>query len=118
MTLHYSPDGKYVKVNDKVYPCATRATQCNGSCNATDNTSRSVACVAYIFRYATAQRCVCQAYRPRSFLEKLNSISCLEELYGFANRRKVLGVDLPKWTEEERRLILARKYALQKQHNG
>lgn len=52
---------------------------------------------------------------------KLAKIDCLEELYGFANRRKVLGISdenvLPKWTEEERRLILARKYELE-QKNG
>ena len=46
--------------------------------------------------------------------DKLKNVHTLEELYGFANRRKVLGVDLPKWTEEERRLILARKYELEK----
>jgi hypothetical protein len=46
--------------------------------------------------------------------DKLKNVHSLEELYGFANRRKVLGVDLPKWTEEERRLILARKYELEK----
>jgi hypothetical protein len=53
--------------------------------------------------------------------EKLAKIDCLEELYGFANRRKVLGISdeniLPKWTEDERRLILARKYELE-QKNG
>lgn len=53
--------------------------------------------------------------------EKLAKINCLQELYGFANRRKVLGISdeniLPKWTEEERRLILARKYELE-QKNG
>lgn len=114
MTLQFSKDRKYVKINGKVYPCATTATQCNANCNAADKTIRSVACVAHPFRGATLQRCVCQAYRPRSFLEKLNSIHSLEELYGFANRRKVLGVDLPKWTEEERRMILARKYELEK----
>ena len=52
---------------------------------------------------------------------KLAKINCLQELYGFANRRKVLGISdeniLPKWTEEERRLILARKYELE-QKNG
>ena len=50
--------------------------------------------------------------------DKLAKIHCLEELYGFANRRKVLGITdenlLPKWTEDERRMILARKYELQK----
>lgn len=51
---------------------------------------------------------------PETIGEKLATIHSLEELYGFANRRKVLGVDLPKWTEEERRMILARKYELEK----
>ena len=50
--------------------------------------------------------------------EKLAKINCIEELYGFANRRKVLGITddnlLPRWTENERRMILARKYELQK----
>lgn len=49
---------------------------------------------------------------------KLATIYCLQELYGFANRRKVLGITddkiAPKWTEDERRLILARKYELEK----
>jgi hypothetical protein len=49
-----------------------------------------------------------------TFSEKLSMIDCLDELYGFANRRKVLGVDLPKWTEDERRMILARKYELER----
>lgn len=48
-----------------------------------------------------------------TFSEKLAGIDCLDELYGFANRRRVLGVDLPKWTEDERRMILARKYELE-----
>lgn len=51
-----------------------------------------------------------------TFQEKLNSIHSLEELYGFANRRKVLGADLPKWSDDERRLILARKHELEKQN--
>lgn len=50
--------------------------------------------------------------------QKLAAIHCLEELYGFANRRKVLGITddkiAPRWTENERRMILARKYELQK----
>ena len=45
--------------------------------------------------------------------EKLKSIKCLEELYGFANRRKVLQLDLPEWTAEERALILQRKYEIE-----
>lgn len=51
---------------------------------------------------------------------KLSKIHCLDELYGFANRRKVLGITdeniLPKWTEEERQLIIARKYELERIH--
>lgn len=53
-----------------------------------------------------------------TFKEKVNAISCLEELEGFANRRKVLGVDLPKWSEEERQIILMRKYELQRNNVG
>ena len=53
---------------------------------------------------------------------KLAKINCLQELYGFANRRKVLGISdesiLPKWTEEERQLILARKYELERNNVG
>ena len=45
-------------------------------------------------------------------------IYCLEELYGFANRRKVTGCFddkiFPPWSEEERRIILAKKYELEK----
>jgi len=48
--------------------------------------------------------------------EKLAGISSLEELEGFANRRRYVPW-LPKWTEEERGLILARKYELE-QKNG
>jgi len=44
--------------------------------------------------------------------EKLKTILSLDELEGFANRRSVLKVDLPKWSEEEKRLILVRKYEL------
>lgn len=52
----------------------------------------------------------------RTFEEKVASCSTLDELNGFANRRRVLGIELPKWTEEERRLILARKYELERKH--
>ena len=41
--------------------------------------------------------------------DKLNSIDDLEELRGFANRRSVLQVDLPKWNEEQKKAILWRK---------
>lgn len=55
---------------------------------------------------------------PETLAEKLATITSLDELYGFANKRGVLGLDLPKWTDEERRLILARKYELQRKRKG
>ena len=55
---------------------------------------------------------------PETLAEKLATIASLDELYGFANKRRVLGLDLPQWTDEERRLILARKYELQTQQKG
>ena len=49
---------------------------------------------------------------------KLASIHCIDELYGFANRRKVLGIYdeniIPKWTDAEVALIVDRKFELQK----
>lgn len=49
---------------------------------------------------------------------KLASIHCIDELYGFANRRKVLGIYddsiIPKWTDDEVALIVERKFELQK----
>lgn len=52
--------------------------------------------------------------------EKLQSIRSLDELYGFANRRKVTGcIDdkiFPPWNKEERRIILARKYELERKN--
>ena len=54
----------------------------------------------------------------RTVEDKLRTVECLDELYGFANRRKVLNTTddtvAPKWTDEERRLILARKYELER----
>lgn len=47
--------------------------------------------------------------------EKLAGISSLEELEGFANRRRYVPW-LPKWTDEERGLILARKYELEQRY--
>lgn len=57
--------------------------------------------------------------RPVSRLsDKLKTIHSIEELFGFANRRKVLGIAddkiAPRWTEEERQLIVERKYQLMK----
>ena len=47
--------------------------------------------------------------------EKLAKIDCLLELEGFANRRRYVPW-LPKWTDEERGLILARKYELEQRY--
>lgn len=51
----------------------------------------------------------------RSMEAKLSSIYCLQELEGFANRRRY-NPDLPKWTEAERGAILARKLELEILH--
>lgn len=55
-----------------------------------------------------------------SLEEKLQKIHCLEELYGFANRRKVTGCFddkiFPPWSKEERKIILARKYELERKN--
>ena len=48
----------------------------------------------------------------RTFEEKLNSCLNLEELEGFANRRRY-DPSLPKWTEEQRRMILTKKYEME-----
>lgn len=55
-----------------------------------------------------------QGFDLMTFKEKLATIHSIDELYGFANRRRVLGVDLPKWTDEEVALIVERKFELQK----
>lgn len=50
--------------------------------------------------------------------QKLAGIHSIDELYGFANRRKVLNITddniAPAWTDEERALIVERKYQLMK----
>ena len=48
-----------------------------------------------------------------TFAEKLKSCRCLGELEGFANRRK-FNPALPRWTEDERRQIMARKYEMER----
>jgi hypothetical protein len=48
-----------------------------------------------------------------TFEEKLNSCLSLDELEGFANRRRY-DPSLPKWTDAERAAILARKYEMEK----
>lgn len=48
-----------------------------------------------------------------TFAEKLASCQCIEELEGFANRRRY-DPRLPKWTEDERRQIVVRKCEMEK----
>lgn len=114
--LQLSTDHKWLLLNGKKYRVQRVQRYATQKCNASDKTDHCVATVAHSFRSATVQRqCVCQWFKPKSFEEKLQSISSLDELYGFANRRKVLQVDLPRWTEEERQFILARKRELERE---
>ena len=46
---------------------------------------------------------------------KLDRIEDIQELEGFANRRRYFPM-APRWTEEQRQLILRRKYELEKKH--
>ena len=48
----------------------------------------------------------------RTLRAKLDAITDLEELEGFANRRRVTGVDLPKWTQDEIEQIKERLWIL------
>mgnify|MGYP003109451963 CR=1 FL=1 len=52
-----------------------------------------------------------QARRGVTLPDKLQSVTTLEELEGFANRRKY-GAQVEPWTEEERKEILWRKTEL------
>jgi len=53
-----------------------------------------------------------------AFWLKLKGIHSLDELYGFENRRTVLGCFddsiAPEWTKEQRQLIVLRKCELEK----
>ena len=53
-----------------------------------------------------------QVRRGLTLHDKLQSVTTLEELEGFANRRKY-GAQVEPWTEQERREILWRKSELQ-----
>lgn len=52
-----------------------------------------------------------KARRGLTLADKLHSVTALEELEGFANRRKY-GAQVEPWTEEERKEILWRKTEL------
>jgi hypothetical protein len=49
-----------------------------------------------------------------TIIEKLQTIYCLDELDGFLNRRQFLP-SLPEWSEQDRQLILQRKYEIMRQ---
>lgn len=45
---------------------------------------------------------------------KLATIKTIEELKGFANRRSIFKLDVPKWNENEKRAIQWRKIEIEK----
>ena len=49
---------------------------------------------------------------------RLATINSLEELEGFANRRRMFRADFPPWTAEQRAMIIGRKYELEKLKRG
>lgn len=51
--------------------------------------------------------------KGKTIEQKLAGIHSLDELNGFANRSRVLGVELPRWTDVEREAILRRKFELE-----
>ena len=50
----------------------------------------------------------------QTFESKLASITTEEELYGFGNRRRVLGINLPEWNDEQVRAIKWRLMEIRK----
>ena len=52
----------------------------------------------------------------KQFEQALQTITCLEELNGLANRRWVLQRDCKQWSEAQRGLILMRKFMLENGH--
>ena len=52
--------------------------------------------------------------KEKDFLTMLDKISCLLELEGIANRRRILNTpSLPRWNEIQRGLIVQRKFELE-----
>jgi len=52
--------------------------------------------------------------RLRSFESKLASITDLDELRGFWDRSKVLGLKLPNWSDEQKQAIKFRAMQIKK----
>ena len=48
------------------------------------------------------------------FLDMLKDYHTLPELAGLWNRRTVLDTDLPRWSAEQRTMMKARKYELER----
>ena len=46
--------------------------------------------------------------------KKLETIKTIEELKGFANRRSIFKLDVPKWSENEKRAIQWRKIEIER----
>lgn len=46
--------------------------------------------------------------------KKLSTIKTIDELKGFANRRSIFKLDVPKWSENEKRAIQWRKIEIEK----
>jgi hypothetical protein len=55
-------------------------------------------------------------FSEKQFEQALQTITCLEELNGLANRRRVLQRDCKQWSEAQRSLILMRKFMLENGH--
>ena len=54
-----------------------------------------------------------QSTTPKTIEQKLAEINSLDILDGFANRSRVLGVQMQKWSQSEREAILRRKFELE-----
>ena len=52
----------------------------------------------------------------KQFAQALQTITCLKELNGLANRRRVLQRDCKQWSEVQRSMILMRKFILENGH--
>ena len=50
----------------------------------------------------------------QTFEQKLASINTEDKLYGFANRRRVLGINLPEWNDEQVKAIKWRLMEIRK----
>ena len=55
----------------------------------------------------------------KDFYDVVNEVSCLAELEGIANRRRILQrADLPKWKDWQREIILEKKWRLEHERDA